>query len=40
MSAWRDTTCGVLRADDVGRRVTLAGWADTRRDHGGLVARF
>jgi aspartyl-tRNA synthetase len=29
--------CGDLRATDVGRRVTLAGWADTRRDHGGLV---
>jgi aspartyl-tRNA synthetase len=37
MSGWRDTTCGALRAGDVGRRVTLAGWADTRRDHGGLV---
>ena len=35
--SWRDTTCGVLRAVDAGRRVTLAGWADTRRDHGGLV---
>src|SRR5947207_11265911 len=29
--------CGELRADDAGRRVTVAGWADTRRDHGGLV---
>jgi len=37
VSTWRDTTCGALRAGDVGRRVTLAGWADTRRDHGGLV---
>ncbi|MBV8562249.1 MAG: aspartate--tRNA ligase [Actinobacteria bacterium] len=37
MSSWRDTTCGALTADDVGRRLTLAGWADTRRDHGGLV---
>ncbi|HET7571354.1 MAG TPA: aspartate--tRNA ligase [Gaiellaceae bacterium] len=34
---WRDTMCGALRADDAGRTVTLAGWADTRRDHGGLV---
>ncbi len=35
--SWRDTMCGVLRADDAGRRVTLAGWVDARRDHGGLV---
>jgi aspartyl-tRNA synthetase len=35
--SWRDTTCGGLRAVDAGRRVMLAGWADTRRDHGGLV---
>ena len=37
MSGWRDTTCGALTTGDVGRRVTLAGWVDTRRDHGGLV---
>jgi aspartyl-tRNA synthetase len=37
MSSWRDTTCGTLTAADVGRRLTLAGWADARRDHGGLV---
>jgi aspartyl-tRNA synthetase len=29
--------CGALGAGDVGRRLTVAGWADTRRDHGGLV---
>ncbi|MEN3341341.1 MAG: aspartyl-tRNA synthetase, partial [Actinomycetota bacterium] len=34
---WRDTTCGTPRAEDAGRRVTLAGWAARRRDHGGLV---
>ena len=37
MSSWRDTTCGALRAGDAGGTVTIAGWADTRRDHGGLV---
>ncbi|MHB8468186.1 MAG: aspartate--tRNA ligase [Gaiellaceae bacterium] len=35
--SWRDATCGAVSAADVGKRVTLAGWADTRRDHGGLV---
>jgi aspartyl-tRNA synthetase len=35
--SWRDVMCGELRAEDAGRRVTVAGWADTRRDHGGLV---
>jgi aspartyl-tRNA synthetase len=37
VSTWRDTLCGALGAADVGRRLTVAGWADTRRDHGGLV---
>ena len=37
MSSWRDTTCGVLTVEDAGKRLTVAGWADTRRDHGGLV---
>jgi aspartyl-tRNA synthetase len=34
---WRDMRCGEVRPDDVGRRLTLAGWAARRRDHGGLV---
>ena len=37
MSGWRDTMCGALRAADAERRVTLAGWVNTRRDHGGLA---
>jgi len=37
MSQWRDLMCGAPRATDVGKVVTLSGWAARRRDHGGLV---
>ena len=34
---WRDLMCGDARPEHVGRELTLSGWTDTRRDHGGLV---
>src|SRR4051794_41174380 len=35
--SWRDIHCGEPGTDDIGRRLTVAGWIDTRRDHGGLI---
>ena len=35
---WQRTFyCGVPRATDIGREVTVMGWVHSRRDHGGVV---
>ena len=37
MHRYRSHTCEELRASDVGSIVTLSGWINNRRDHGGVL---
>ncbi len=37
MSRYRTHSCDQLRPADVGQNATLAGWVDSRRDHGGVI---
>jgi aspartyl-tRNA synthetase len=36
-TAYRTHTCGELKATDKEKTVSLSGWVNTRRDHGGII---
>lgn len=38
MGSWKKTnSCGELKKNDIAKEVILMGWAQSRRDHGGLI---
>ena len=37
MNKYRSHTCGELRKKNVGKKVSLSGWINKKRDHGNLL---
>ena len=34
---YRTTYCGLVRSTNIDEQITLCGWVDRRRDHGGVI---